>query len=244
MKGDSVLAVWEDLPNPSLVAPDSGLTSILVVERYWRKIVAKHLCNGRQPWADIFGRTTVDQLVAAPHGPFNQGNAAEASKTALAILEDEVRACLNLPIALIYTSLGARGIDGQRWLLPLPSGAIAVIYIGPAEKILRTCYFTGAASVDLGGRKTKELKSRRWQIALRALVQEYSARDDAGQRYMLPGRQHRREKNIVGQQPEMCIDVRFVSPRIWGFAGDQPGSEWTAPVWSWPAAGGGQTARS
>lgn len=195
----------------------------------------------RRSSRDVFSQETVAQLAAAPHGPFDQGAAADASRGALAILEQEVRACLSQPLVLVYTSLTARGMDGKRWLLPLPSGAIAVVYVGAAEKTLRTCYFTGAASVNLPGRPSAELKARRWRIALRELVKEHAVFD--GNCYRLPGRQHRREKSIVGGQPEMCIDMRFIAPRMWGFSDDAAGSEWTAPTWTWPSPAGGQTVR-
>jgi hypothetical protein len=168
----------------------------------------------------------VKQLTAAPHGPFTDGPGAEASEEALAVLEDEVRRSLSRPLILIYTSLGERGIDGRRWLIPLPSGAIAVVYVGDTEKKLVTCYFTGAAGVVPLG--------RRWQIAVRELVAGFAV---PGQKTpLLPDRRHRREKSIVGAQPEMCVDIRFVDPEMWGFASGALGSEWKPPTWNWPAS--------
>ncbi|HVA46178.1 MAG TPA: hypothetical protein VNH11_07380 [Pirellulales bacterium] len=234
MKGEpNIMAVWKNLPDPTPTASCGASTSIIVSERTWRHFVEKHVCKSSEPWRDVFAEAIVKELAATPHGPFDQGPAADASKAALAILEGEVRSCLSQPLVLVYTSIGARGVDGQRWLLPLPSGAIAVVNSTAAEKTLRTCYFTGAASVDPTGTGNVAFKSRRWKIALKQLVYEHTDADPVSQRRRLPDRGYRREKSVIGGQPEMCIDIRFVDPQIWGFVGGAAGSEWATPTWTW-----------
>ena len=232
MKRDSKLvAVWENLLDPSSADSPRVSTNIVVPERMWRKFVGKHVCSSREPWSDVFGESAVKTLRATPAGPFSEGPAADASQHALAALESEVRRSLNLPLVLIYTSLRERGIDGDRWVIPLQSGAIAVVYAGAEEKILKTCYFTGAAGVDLRG-----APNRRWRIALKQLVFDHTDADPVSQRRNLPDRRQRREKSVLGQQPEMCMNIRFVDPQLWGFSGGAAGSEWATPAWTWPEA--------
>lgn len=234
MKGDAnIVTVWENLPDPSTSVLPGAEANVIVPERMWRKFVGKHVCNSREPWSDVFGEPTVNALKATPHGPFSQGPAAEASQQALGTLESEVRRSLSRPLVLVYTSLREHGIDGQRWILPLQSGAIAVVYVGAAKKTLLTCYFTGAASVDPPGRSNPAFKARRWKTALKQLVYEHTDADPVSQRRLLPDRRYRREKSVIGGQPELCIDIRFVDPRLWGFAGDAAGSEWATPNWAW-----------
>jgi hypothetical protein len=232
MKRDpNILAVWENLPDPLPAdAPDASI-NIMVPERMWRKFVGKHVCSSREPWSDVFGESAAKTLMATPEGPFSEGPVAEASEQALATLESEVRRSLSLPLTLVYTSLRERGIDGERWVIPLQSGAIAVVHVGAEEKTLKTCYFTGAAGVDLRG-----APNRRWKTALKQLVFDHTDADPVSQRRRLPDRRQRREKSVLGQQAEMCVNIRFVDPQVWGFAGSAAGSEWATPTWTWPEA--------
>lgn len=230
-----MLAVWRNLPDPTPNVSPGSTTGIVVPERMWRKFVGKHVCNSREPWADVFGEATVKALAATPHGPFTEGAAAEATAEALAALEREIRKSLSRPLVLVYTSLRERGVDGQRWIIPMPSGAIAVVYVGAAEKSLVTCYFTGAASVDPIGTANSAFRARRWKTTVRELVREHAVFHLADRRFRLPHAGHRREKSIVGGQSEMCLGIRFIDPVIWGFASSTSGSDWTPPDWTWPA---------
>lgn len=234
MRGDAaMLAEWENLHDPSADASSGALTTIGVSERSWRHFVEKHVCDGSEPWADVFGEETVKKLAAAPHGPFTDGPGAGASKAALAILGNEVRRSLSRPLVLIYTSLRERGIDGQRWVMPLPCGAIAIVNVRLTEKKFLTCYFTGAAGVNPIGTPNPAFKKRRWKIAVRQLVEEHAVFNTTTRRHTLPEARHRHEKSVKGGQREMCLNVHFVAPEVWGFTGNTPGSEWAVPTWTW-----------
>ena len=207
---------WDRLPDPT--HPETGYVSVELAEHHWRKIVQKHFGGSRrdEPWKDVIDADDLAQLCKTPFGPWHKNESAgKSAMSVLAVLEREVRCSLERPLAMIYTSLdGIAGKLSHRWLLLLPSGAVAGILLNRNTLSLKTCYFTGVVAVVKDRRK-------RWQRAVQQTVENNLQYDKDLDAFVLPGPRHRTITNT-----QMRFIFRFVTPAQWGFASDAVGSAW------------------
>lgn len=212
---------WTQLRDPCPTAEADAITAIEVCERDWQKIVWKHFANStKEPWRDVLGHETIEGIVSS--------STHEVTQAALAEIRNQIAASLLRPLVILYSCIGPqiRGIVGHRWLLVLPCGAVAVVWAGKSENLLKTCYITGRVA-----RKTN--KSRRWRHSLRQQVEEYSVYDEQSRTYYYPSASHLREVSIEGASPELRYAIQFSAADAWGFASNKPGAVWQTPNWDW-----------
>ncbi len=204
---------WQDLPDPRPMAARDATTVIEVREPEWRKIVQKHLGSTKEPWSDVLNKAVLDAVIS--------NGTREAIQTALQAIHNEIATSLHRPLVILYSCIGSRvrGI-GQRWMLVLPCGALAIIWAEKTTNRLKTCYFRGGLDV--------KPNMRRWRHVVRQLVQEHLPFDEGTYRY--PALNHRRE---VPTESEMRYAFRFVAADAWGFASNEPGAVWRLPIWNW-----------
>ncbi|HVC98626.1 MAG TPA: hypothetical protein VND64_33475 [Pirellulales bacterium] len=220
--------LWDQLPDPAAAnSPNGPGTSVELLERHWRKIVRKHFTRRSEPWRDFIPATALNALKASPYGPFDAEPLRQATIAALARLGEEFAACLKKPLAIVYWRLQADGKRNRCWLLLLPCGARAVVWVGQKKNSLRTCYFSGAVGV--------KPKGVRWRAALRQLVQEYAFHDDTTNEFVYPAATYRLE---IQEPPEQRFGIRFATAQNWGFENAAAGSRWRPPHWNWPELGG------
>jgi hypothetical protein len=218
---------WEQLANPEPAeTAKRSVTTVELQERDWRKIVDKHFGRPSEPWPDVLPSEALRTLSETPHGPFNAGRARDAAQSVLAAMGEEIRECLNRPLVIVYSCL-QEGRKGQKrhWLLLLPCGAIAVVWTGQPENVLKTCYFQGAVGV--------KHKGERWRAALRQVVREYATFDKSTNDYVYPAPADRREISVTGRAAELRYHIVFVTSDTWGFGTAVPGCPWRMPGWDW-----------
>ncbi len=183
---------------------------------FWQHNCFEHLKDCKQPWEDLF---TKDDLSKAARD-LADSDGYESNRLAVlaslaAVLEDQVRDCLNRPLALLYDLPytekpgGGRKWNGERWLLLLPVGAMfRVISIGK-KQFSESCYFP----VVRGDRQVSTRPpDPRWLALIEYLVTRFAG----------VGRRLRSEDEGVDRGPTIrpgqeCRNIRFVTPCSWGF---------------------------
>src|SRR5437867_12962197 len=107
---------WNELPDPAAAdAPNGPITAVELRDRDWRKIVGKHFSDSSEPWRDTIPMAALKALQASPHGPFDAEPIRQATIDALARLGQEFAACLNRPLAILYSRLQANGRQNRCW---------------------------------------------------------------------------------------------------------------------------------
>jgi hypothetical protein len=215
---------WKDMPDPRSNRGQAHSTTVIEIhERDWRKVIGKHFSNSKEPWIEILPVKELQSLVSDGGVLGLQG---ESSSLALDVIGKQLRASLARPLVIFYTCIGKQ-VQGQghRWVLVLPSGAIAIAWVEKPMVRLKTCYFSGSVAV--------KPKDTRWKHALRQHVQEYATYDESKKVYVYPDRSKRSEVSDSGSVSEVRYFISFVNAGWWGFASSNPGAIWKYPTWHW-----------
>jgi len=239
MKNSEILERWQDLPDPRSSA---GKTIEIVFNVAAWNHCQKHLTNKREPWEDELGKEFTQTLRRGVDITSQEGRAVAAQ--VLRILRNLTEESLRWGVVITLRVKCARSMEAlargawhYRWVLVLPSGAMAVQHQF-REQTLRwvTCYYPAAAAVVKNRRQ-------RWAATVRTLVRRYASLDGDKPQVCLPeadkvvikGRMTR-EKDESELVVEAWRDIQFLNPRRWGFFPELAGSPWRGRPDAWPAA--------
>ncbi len=227
----SVLAIWEELPDPTDPAAPEGQKSWMAVPlSTWQHILEKHIRREKEPWKEVLSRPV---WTALQNQPVESSHETPEGQATLAMLESQVRQSLERPLVLIY---GVRPVDARQqvkkirywvWGMVLPSGATAYAHQSSSQVELKTCYFPKPANV-------KQDRGQRWKHTVKQLLWRYCPRGEG--RLQLPAAEHQVLVRPAGERPQYRSRIRFVTWRTWGFLSEEPGSPWRGRVDRWPAA--------
>lgn len=227
------LYIWEELPNPrSPDAPNGDRTCVSLFMENWRKIVGKHFHDRSEPWRELLGEDVLQSVTASPYGPYDREPLKQAITAAGTIIGRELRDGLSRPLVMTHETMepipapkpnGPRYRSVVKWMIILPSGALAVVSEGKKRgNVLRTCHFSGTASVETDSES-------RWNHAACAAVRKYAKKDSESGKYFLPPWLHGVEEN-----GELRFGICFVTPRQWGWKDDSPDVPWSEDLPPWP----------
>lgn len=213
---------WRGLPDPRPENHGRRL-EIEFPKRAWSHCL-KHWTACDEPWEDEFGADVVRALRAS--GDETLSDPAVLGRV-LTVLREQATETLRRPQVMLLRYCGKLN-KGQRWMLVLPSGALAVLYGGNSRLVWITCYYFRAAAVE-------KRRRRRWQIAVRHLIRVYVPIQGNPPRCLLPDE----NEEFTIAKKDTAIKVchrRFVAPNNWGFCEELTGTPWRGRLSSWPAA--------
>ncbi|MGB9687428.1 hypothetical protein [Thermogutta sp.] len=220
-----LLRQWSNLPDPRQGIGSQTL-SVLFFEQIWHHCL-KHWTSRHEPWDEEFGKDVIARLrnlvdVCSPEGQ-------DVVNRVLEVLEKQTQASLVRPQVLILTLATSTARD-TKWLLVLPSGAIAILR--GTECVLRwvTCYYLCVAAVE---RKRRE----RWKATVREVIRRYvPVRGDPPQWLMPTPQDALVLRGSEGKVGGCFQNLQFITPENWGFEPELTGCPWRGRLPSWPEA--------
>ncbi|MCS7305950.1 MAG: hypothetical protein NZ602_12695 [Thermoguttaceae bacterium] len=230
---EAILAVWQDLPDPTdPAAPKGQKTQMVVPVSTWHHILEKHIRCELEPWSELLTESVRQALIDQPVEASEQ--TAEGQQ-ALRRLETEVRHSLERPLVLLYAmrpvkETGQAGETRYRvWGMVLPSGATAYAHQKGGKVELMTCYFPKPCGV-------KTNRDQRWQKTVKTLLWRYCSRSADNRGLCYPDETYQVLVRPEGEEPQYRTRIRFVTWQTWGFLSGEPGSPWRGRLEPWPAA--------
>lgn len=239
MRSWEILERWQDLPDPRSSAGET--IEIVFNVAAWNHC-QKHLTNKQEPWEEELGKELVQTLRKGVELDSQEGRVVAIQ--ILRILRNLTEESLRWGVVLTLLVKCARSMEAlsrapwhYRWLLVLPSGAIAVEHQCSQKKLCWvTCYYPRAAAVVRNRRQ-------RWTAAVRTVVRRYVPLDGNKPQVRLPEFERIVIRNRVARErdnPTPVVEarrnIRFLNPQRWGFCPDLDGCPWRGRPDAWPAA--------